>query len=1212
MAATIRHPANFVSTNYQLASVISDMAINPSNESAATVNAIRAAVQAAAAAFNLRRYPLAVQQYKTAQALCYKLLYPQHHISQYVARDSLMHPVGKQIEQALAVAGLRLIAGIQPDVTPPSPPVRVDGVGPDENGQRLAGLGFQLAAAGAEDRVTLGTSLLAKGQPQEAAGVLREAIEQLRADDSSDAGLQGTALLNLSSALLAQNDTAGAARAATQAARLFGAAQDALGEAQSLHAAGVATQRAGNAAQAEQLLAQASERFASATRQPRTNSTLSGTPATALRGVERRAITIAPVIGRIAIPARVSTPIGATRPAAGLATSLEAAALAATSALADAANSTPSREVIRSALPSTEIDRLDFIAQRDVSQVSLRWPAIDQTWSSIKVDALAQPVAQRYTWQIGIPVGDAVTTVEWQRAQPPAAETLLEAVYAQRVGATTIAGLRWAIDSEATTAAYLAHLYSYAIPVGLGDCYHELGNYDRAEQYYLQAAGYSYINTALEAPALWVKLAQNLLAWGDDHYRHEQIEQARGVYTRLVTAEGGVDEQSPLYSLAAFAGPAQDARAVLQSPEAPPEAANPAIAHLLYTVLARWQYLLGGLDFYGLTFTPIFTFEYLQQVARAFAQQAIQAEREYINFTVQAEAEAATRRDLQSTLAMATIEAQAQNQLAAAAASDAAAADAALRLAQLRASNAAEDRDAYRSAGYWQYISQSIAAAHGAHEDWHGSEIRELARDMEQGSWEGNYGKLAAAATLLGGQKSYEYQLGRMQNQIDEMNATIPIADAQRSAAQSRLRAAQLQAQAANQRRAMVADALNAFENEVFTPELWTRMGLIMRSISNSYQHWAISAAKLMERAYNFETDSQLQVIRPEYSVPSTGDLLGSDLLLRDIDSFTYHFIANVTKKESHLKDVISLRNEYPFQFRDFLRTGRMTFETSLYDFGRRHPGFYGQRLAAVEVQVVGLLPPEGVRGTLRGGIVSRYAQADGSEKTRAHSVDTLALSEYSLRGDAYVFRVDVRELGLFEGHGVATSWELDLPRGSNNLDYRLISDVQLVLYYTARHSQALRDTVVNAPLLPGEDVHVRDFALRYDFPEVWYQFLRTRDASWAIEAAYLPRNEESFRTRSVALALIAPDGTPLDGVTVTLGLPGQAPLTLVTDAAGAISAEGGNALEQAMGGQVLGDWSIQIAPPDGSPLLNPDGSLNAGVLQNIALIVQYQFAYRK
>lgn len=260
---------------------------------------------------------------------------------------------------------------------------------------------------------------------------------------------------------------------------------------------------------------------------------------------------------------------------------------------------------------------------------------------------------------------------------------------------------------------------------------------------------------------------------------------------------------------------------------------------------------------------------------------------------------------------------------------------------------------------------------------------------MEQGSWSGKAGKLAAAATLLGGQKSYEYQLGRMANQIEEMNATIPIAEAQRAAANARLRAAQLQAQAAQQRVALVADALHAFENEVFTPELWTRMAQIMRDISGSYQQWAIAAAKLMERAYNFENDSDLRVIRPEYSVPATGDLLAADLLLRDVDSFTYHYVANVTKKESHLKDVLSLRSEYPFQFRDFLRTGRMTFETSLHDFARRHPGFYGQRLAAVEVEVIGLLPPEGIRGTLRGGVVSRYAQADGGEKSRVHSLDT-------------------------------------------------------------------------------------------------------------------------------------------------------------------------------------------------------------------------------
>ena len=81
------------------------------------------------------------------------------------------------------------------------------------------------------------------------------------------------------------------------------------------------------------------------------------------------------------------------------------------------------------------------------------------------------------------------------------------------------------------------------------------------------------------------------------------------------------------------------------------------------------------------------------------------------------------------------LEAAAQDQLAAAAASDAAAANAAVDLAALRVANAREDREAYREAGYWQYISASIATAHGAKEDWHGSEIRELARDIERGSW---------------------------------------------------------------------------------------------------------------------------------------------------------------------------------------------------------------------------------------------------------------------------------------------------------------------------------------------------------------------------------------------------------------------------------------------------------------------------------------------
>ena len=1200
MASTIKHPANFVSTIYQPIRAVADFVVNPANSAGATLNAVRSAVTAAGVALKRRAYPTAIEEYKTAQGLCFQLLNPSHKIGHFVGLDGLVHPVGRQIEQALATAGLKLIEGIQPDVAVFVPPVVLDPVELDGDARRLSPLGFQLKAAGATDLVTRGTTLLAQGRPDEAAKLLGEAVTLMRDDQGTEPGLRATALLNLSTAQLATGDPDAASRSAARAGEQFVAAQDVLGEAQALHAGGVALQRAGQPDRAQALLTRATERFATAT--------AANPPETDGNGENP------PEAGRL-VPRIRSDGFDRGSPLTRLDRDVLLDRTVITRddvGLADLVVAPPSRVIAPAARPTADVADLAFIAKSDVSRISVRWPTADQpAFSSVEVDDLARPVARRHDWEVGIPVGDAVESISWSVDRPPAADVLLESVYRPRISASTIAGLRWWCGTEATTAAYLTHLYAYVIPVGLGDAYAESGNFERAETYYLQAADYSFLNPQLEAPALWTRLARNTLAWADAAFRAEDVETAKATYAKLVRTDGTPDLAAPLYAKQAFAASAEQAQRLLADPDDPPATVNPSIASLLYTALARWQYLNAGLDFYGLTFTPVFTFGYLQETARAFALQAIQAEREYVNFQVQAEAEAANRRDLQSSLSMAQIDAAAQAQLAVAAANDAQGAAAATRLAELRVANAREDREAYEDAGYWQYKSASIAAAHGAGADWHGSEIRKLARDMEEGAWKGDRGKLVAAATLLGGQKSYEYQLGRMQNQIEEMQATLPIAQAQQRAAESRARAAQLQAQAAQQRVALVADALNAFEAEVFTPELWTRMAQLVREISASYQHWAIAAAKLMERAYNFENDTALKVIRPEYSVPATGDLLGSDLLLRDVDSFTYHYVANVTKKESALKDVLSLAREYPFQFHEFLRTGRMTFETSLYDFARRHPGFHGQRLAAVEVQVIGLLPPEGVRGTLRGGVVSHYAQADGTEKARVHSLDTLALSEYTLRNDAYVFRADTRELGLFEGHGVATTWEIDLPRGSNNLDYRLISDVQLVLYYTARHSDALRDATIAAPPRPGEDVHIRDFAMRFDFPEVWFAFLRSRTATWTIDPSYLPRNEESFALKTLAVALIGPDGVPLDGVEITVGLPGRPPVTRTTDATGAVSAENGNSLEAAMGGDLLGEWTLTVEPPAGSPLRRADGTLDPTKLSNIALIAEYAYAFR-
>lgn len=451
MAAKIQHPANFVSTIYQPSRLIADLVINPANSSAATLNAVRAAVDAATVAVRRRNYPAAIERYKTAQGLAYQLLNPTYKIGQYLGRDALVHPVTQPIEQALAAAGLKLIEGIQPDVTPFTPPVRVDRFALAEDDQRLAPLGFQLSAAGAADQVTLGTTLLAKGRAGEAATVLTEAITAMRADDRADPGLRATALLNLSAAQLAQGDPSTAASTAAEAAEQFTADGDTLGEAQSMHAGGVALQRAGQADRATELLTRATERFAVATAAPGPDGA--------------RPVPIDPGFGggRIGPVFRRADGLGrgallTSRDGVSLADRLSADLFTDAVTLA-AASATPSRELSPAALPSADVTELSFIASADVSQISLRWPTADQSWSSIPVETLGTPVAQRHDWRVGIPVGDAIATVEWQATQPPSPAVLIDSVYAPRLDATVIGDLWWWCDTEATTAAYLAHLY---------------------------------------------------------------------------------------------------------------------------------------------------------------------------------------------------------------------------------------------------------------------------------------------------------------------------------------------------------------------------------------------------------------------------------------------------------------------------------------------------------------------------------------------------------------------------------------------------------------------------------------------------------------------------------------------------------------------------------------------------------------------------------
>src|SRR5262249_13744776 len=155
--------------------------------------------------------------------------------------------------------------------------------------------------------------------------------------------------------------------------------------------------------------------------------------------------------------------------------------------------------------------------------------------------------------------------------------------------------------------------------------------------------------------------------------------------------------------------------------------------------------------------------------------------------------------------------------------------------------------------------------------------------------------------------------------------------------------------------------------------------------------------------------------------------LMGGDMLLEDIDSFTYNAIAAKTRKSSRIKDVLSIAASFPAQFEEFRRTGVLSIETDLYEFDRLHPGFFGQRIEAVEVEIIGLLPETGLNGTLSAGGVTAFRKKDNTAGKRIHQLDTMALSHFVLRGDGFLYGADTGVRGLFQGLGVGTTWQLHL-----------------------------------------------------------------------------------------------------------------------------------------------------------------------------------------
>jgi tetratricopeptide (TPR) repeat protein len=165
----------------------------------------------------------------------------------------------------------------------------------------------------------------------------------------------------------------------------------------------------------------------------------------------------------------------------------------------------------------------------------------------------------------------------------PTANDLAASLYETRVTAATAALLNWPTINTSSITFYLTQLYAHALPVKIADCYNQMGQFAKAEEYYLLVLHYTYLNPEAEATSLWIRMARNAVEWGDSLYKLENFNEAKAQYSKLIL-EDATAPNSFMYTMASLAIPADAAKTLIQNITTRPlPAVNWEITYLVLT-----------------------------------------------------------------------------------------------------------------------------------------------------------------------------------------------------------------------------------------------------------------------------------------------------------------------------------------------------------------------------------------------------------------------------------------------------------------------------------------------------------------------------------------------------------------------------------------------------------------------------------------------------
>ncbi|VAW74760.1 Insecticidal toxin complex protein TccB1 [hydrothermal vent metagenome] len=307
------------------------------------------------------------------------------------------------------------------------------------------------------------------------------------------------------------------------------------------------------------------------------------------------------------------------------------------------------------------------------------------------------------------------------------------------------------------------------------------------------------------------------------------------------------------------------------------------------------------------------------------------------------------------------------------------------------------------------------------------------------------------------------------------------------------------------------AKTTNEYMRNKYTDEqLYSWMITQISTVYFQAYQLAFDMAKKAEKCYQHELGiSNSNIIQFGYWDSLKKGLLSGDKLMNDLSKLEAEYL-DQNKREFEITKHISLAQFSPLSLMTLKETGNCSISIPEWLFDMDYPGHYMRRIKSVSISIPCVVGPytsinctlslqkneTRIDITLPGGTYEQQ-EDDIRFKTMYGEISSIATS--NAQNDSGMFELNFNDERYlpFEGLGVISDWQIDMPIENNFFDFASLSDVILHISYTSRGGGGLLADAAHVAMqsqLPTETARL--FSLKHEFSTEWYRFLNPENGS--------------------------------------------------------------------------------------------------------------------